>query len=428
MWPKSRSAVTGKGTGQSRGAQNPRQMHIMLVTMAFMRRKADDELPVQSPEEALQLAAEISELTSRVRRVPGLEEGKVEEIDRGEDRILREYSEMNPRRLGRFLRDLSDLATVIQSAHEAGTLSEKQRRILELMVKKTKMRDFFVARRLLNKFAKPLEIKRERDVKLDRYRTYRRKFDNQARELKSEIARMKGVPMPEKSPEDVERARTAVEEYNEASASALVDFFAHAPCLEAITMALQASAIPELNLPAPKSRESAKQLIRVLEEEQVRQAFGRENMAKLVEAASFSEKRLEHFVKDYKWFQKQLQENVGWLSNLTAASSEALRLAWPAPGESVAAKIAAVEPFLARLPRSERALQATANLRRLHETGEYEAALRSESIYRAFGEAAEAKSRGTLNEEVSEREAELARIQGFMARLPAPDKLLAKAA
>ncbi len=418
-----RAAGFGKPT-----ATHTRSGHLLLMMfMGSPRRKVEAEPPIESPEEARRLVSEISDLTERVRRVPGLEEGKVEEIERSEDKILREYSEMNPRKRSRFLRDLGELAATVDSGHKDGILSDKQFKMLEIMIKKTRMRDFFVARRLLIKFAKPLELKKERDAKLERYRSYHRKLEARGKDLRSEIARMKSVPMPEKSPEDVAAARNAVEEYNEAAAHALVDFFAHAPCVEAISFALEASPVPELNVPAPKSRESVKELVQALQEEHVKGAFGKENMAKLVEAAAYSEKRLEHFVKDFKWFQRQLQENVGWLSELTAARSGALRIAWPDPAEQVMMRISVIEPFLGRLPRGERAIQALANLRGMLDAGDYEACLRSETVYKSQGEAAVARFRGTLDEDISRHESELANIRRQLAELPGTDKLVARA-
>jgi hypothetical protein len=418
-----RAAVFGKPT-----ATHSCSVNLMLILfLGSPKRKAEAEPPIESPQEARRLVSEISDLTERVRRVPALEEGKVEEIERSEDRILREYSEMSPRKRSHFLRDLSELAATIDALHKDGTLSEKQYRILEYMIKKTRMRDFFVARRLLIKFAKPLELKKERDAKLERYRSYHRKIEARGKDLRSEIARMKSVPMPEKSPEDVAAAKGAVEEYNAAATHALVDFFAHAPCVEAISFALEASSVPELSLPAPKSRESVKELVQALQEAHVKGAFGKENMSKLVEAATYSEKRLEHFVKDFKWFQKQLQENAGWLSELTAARSDALRIAWPDPAEQVMKRISVIEPFLVRLPRGERAVQALASLRGMIEGGDYGASLRSEAVYKAQGEAAVARFRGTLGEEISRQESELAEIQRQLADLPGTDKLLARA-
>jgi hypothetical protein len=400
---------------------------MLIMFLGSPRRKAEAEPPIESPEEARHLVSLISDLTERVRRVPALEEGKVEEIERSEDRILREYSEMSPRKRSHFLRDLSDLAATVDALHKDGIISEKQYRILELMIKKTRMRDFFVARRLLIKFAKPLELKKERDAKLERYRSYHRKIEARGKDLRSEIARMKSVPMPEKSPEDVAAAKSAIEEYNAAATHALVDFFAHAPCVEAISFALEASSVPELSVPAPKNRESVKELVQALKEEHVKGAFGKENMSKLVEAATYSEKRLEHFVKDFKWFQRQLQENAVWLSELTAARSNALRIAWPDSAEQVMKRISVIEPFLGRLPRGERAVQALANLRGMIDAGDYGASLRSEAVYKTQGEAAVARFRGTLSEEISGQESELADIQRQLAELPGTDKLLAKA-
>jgi len=390
------------------------------------RRKEGDETPISSPDEALALVAEIEDLTALVRRTPGLEEGKVEEIERGIDAILRDYSDMNPRRPGRFLRDLSDVATVIESAHKQGTISDKQRKILELTVKKTRMRDFYAARRLLIKFSRSMEIKKERDGKLDRYRSYHRKLENRSRELRTQIAHMKTVPMPEKALEEVDAIKLAVEEYNEAATGALVDFFAHAPCVEALTLALRASSISDIDFPKPKNRESVNELAHALEEEHVRKAFGGENLSRLVEAANFSEKRLEHFVSDYKWFQRKLQENVEWLSDVTARGSGALRMTWQEHPEALRSKIPTFESFLKALPRSERALQALAKVDKLLGEGHYEAALRSEGVYRIHGDAAAAKFNGTLADRVEALEKEYAEVQGYLARLPAPEKLLVR--
>lgn len=390
------------------------------------RRREGEESPIGSPEEALGLVAEISDLTAWVRRTPGLEEGKVEEIERGIDAILRDYSDMNPRRPGRFLRDLGDIATVIGDAHKNGILSDKQRKILELTVRKTRMRDFYAARRLLIKFSKPVEVKKDRDAKLDRYRSYHRKLENRAKELKAQIAQMKNVPMPEKGPEEVDEVKMALEEYNEAATGAFVDFFAHAPCVEALSLALRASSIPEIDFPKPKNRESVNELVHALEEEHVRKAFGTGNLSRLVEAAGFSEKRLEHFVADYKWFQRKLQENVEWLSEVVARGSMALKLSWPEQPEVMRSKVATFESFLKALPRPERALQALGNFDSLLKAGHYEGALKSEGVYKVHGDIAAAKFKGTLADQIERLEEEFTEVQDYLARLPGPDKLLSR--
>ena len=399
---------------------------IRDLRFEMFRKRAREELTIESPDQALRVVSEIRDLTEQVRRVPGLEEGKVEEIERAEDRILREYSDMNPRRPTRFLRDLSDLATVIDSAKEHGVLAYGQLKLLELMVKKTKMRDFYAARKLLAKFSKTLEVKRERDAKLDAYRSYYRRMDARSRDLKAEIIRLRNVPMPETSPEGVAAVKKAFDEYNEAASAALVDFFAHTACAQAISFALEASRLDILRFPAPASPESVKDLLHVLEEEDVKKSFGGENIGRLVEASGFSEKRLEHFVKNYKWFQRRLQDNVGWLSELTAARSDALKILWTEPVESLRTKISDFEPYLRRLPRSERAIQTLSHVSELVQGGEYDVAMRSEAIYKAHGNYAAAKSRGTLVGEIEKLEEELTAIQKLMARLPPPDRMLAK--
>jgi len=82
--------------------------------------------------------------------------------------------------------------------------------------------------------------------------------------------------------------------------------------------------------------------------------------------------------------------------------------------------------FLRRLPRSDWAVQALTNLAGLVQTGEYDIALRTEAIYKSHGESAASKFRGSLAGDIEKLEAELADIQSLMAKLPAPDKLLAR--
>ncbi len=397
---------------------------VQTLLLLVVRRKEGDDHAISTPEEALRLVEEIAALTQQVRKTQGLEEGKVEEIERGIDKILRDYSDMNPRRPTRFIRDLTDIATSIEDSFSKGLLSIKQKKWLEITLKKTRMRDFYSARKLLTRFAKPIEIKHERDLKLNQYKTFYKKLENQTKNLKTEIVHLKDIPKPEKSPDEVESIKQMVERYNESASAALTDFFAHAPCKEALVLISKALDTPELGIPAPRNRESLKELLKVLEEEQVSKAFGEENLGRLVEAAGYSEKRLEHFVKDYKWFQRKLQENVGWLTELTTARSDALTLDWSERPEILIKKVEVIELFLELLPRAERALQTLGQFRKLIEGKDYEMALQSDKIYRSHGNMAKAKFDGSLLSIIQKREDELIKVQDHLSHLPQPDRLI----
>ncbi len=395
---------------------------IMLNLAAFRRRKTEDSA-ISSPEEALQLLDEITVLTDRIRKTPGLEEGKVEEIEKGIEGIFRNYSNMNPRRPTRFLRDLNDVVLIVENAYKEGVITEKQRKILEITIKKMKMRDFYSARRLLMKFSKPIEVKKERDFKLDQYRSYHKKLENQSKELEDEIEKAKRVPQPELSTSEIKEAENRVKEYNAAAAGAFVNFIAQAPCVDAISMALRASSIQDLGFPAPKDRESIAELIRLLKEENVCKAFGSENLTKLVEVAGFSDKRLEHFVKDYKWFQRKLQENSDWLSEVTTQGRRTLEIQWLIPADAMRARIDTLMEFLKSFPNADRAVNALSILDKMLKDSTYESVLKSLKIYKTYGNMAVTKFKGDLSIEIKDLEDDLADVKNLLEKLPPLDRL-----
>ena len=415
-------ALTGRGRRRMLRKVNNNDNGVILGRE--IRMQGENNQP--SLDDVLRLVSEISELTRIVQKTQGLEEGKVEEIERGLDKIFKDYSNMNPRRPNRFLRDLAEIANLIDSTYNQGLLSLKQKKILEITLKKTKMRDFYSARRFLMKFGKPIEIKRERDNKLEQYRSFRRKLENQSKQLKSRIADFKSVPRPEKSLDEIQEVKQTLKKYNELVTSTVINYYAHAPCRDALSITLKAIEIPEFSIPPPRNRESLMDLMRVLEEQQVKNAFGDENISKLVEVANFTDKRLEHFVKDYKWFQRRLQENLLWLSELSGNVSDTLSVKWPEPSDRINGKIIAFKQFLKLIPQMTLPSQPLVVLEKLVVDGQYEISRQSEKLYSLHEEAAEAKFNGTLDKKIEENMKALSKIQDTLARLPEPEDLRAK--
>src|SRR5437867_11505792 len=94
------------------------------------RHEGEDSTPqVETPEDARALASDIKLRASRLRTIPGMLDGALEEVRSSLERVLREYDKLSHRRLAPFQRDLEAIGKRTEELEEAGRLSSRHRKL-----------------------------------------------------------------------------------------------------------------------------------------------------------------------------------------------------------------------------------------------------------------------------------------------------------
>src|SRR6266545_4071107 len=113
------------------------------------RREEEGAPEVSTLDDARALASDIKLRASRLRAIPGMLDGALEEVRSSLERVLREYDKMSHRRLGPFQRDLEAIAKRAEELKEAGRLSSRHRKLVGATLQHARRIHFWNARRAL---------------------------------------------------------------------------------------------------------------------------------------------------------------------------------------------------------------------------------------------------------------------------------------
>src|SRR3989304_4669152 len=89
------------------------------------RELGEEPRTIATSAEAKALVAERRERATRIRVVPGLLDGALDELRSSIEHILRAYEKMSRRRLGPFQRDLEAIAKRVEEGEGAGESSPR---------------------------------------------------------------------------------------------------------------------------------------------------------------------------------------------------------------------------------------------------------------------------------------------------------------
>ncbi|TLZ51544.1 MAG: hypothetical protein E6K18_04625 [Methanobacteriota archaeon] len=385
----------------------------------MVARRTEDSLPeVTTSEEARTLAADIKARASRLRTVPGMLDGAVEEMRASIERVLRDYDKMSHRRQGPFQRDLEAIAKRAEELVDAGRLSPRHRRIVSTALQHARRVHFWNARRALTKLDRSLEPAREWQGSLDAYRSFHRKAALRARDAEESLTRLRAVPKPGVSPEDVANARAVIEACNRAADEKWAAL-THRPVAEALKDLVGHPDVEGLGFLAVQEFSSLRELHDLFEaNEAVRDGIGTKPLADLVVTSEFSAAKWDRVYPQATAERRRLQDLFHQLRPVVGGRyGTAFELT--APVSVLERRLAAWRHF----PGAENA-PAWAGLADLRASGKIPAIQEGARIYERHGDLAKRAFEGTLADEIKEQEKELAAAKKSVEKLPSPESLV----
>jgi len=384
----------------------------------LLRRAEGEETPeLQTPQEARELAAEIKDRAERLHTVPGMLDGALEEMRASIERVLRDYDKMSHRRLGPFQRDLEAIAKRAEDLKDAGRLSRRHVKLVSQVLQHARRVHFWNARRSLAKLDRALEPARDWQASVDAYRSFHRKAVQRARDAEETLAKLRAVPKPPTSSEEVARARATAEACNRAADEAWAAL-THRSVAEALKDLVAHPDVDGLGLLAVQEFACLRELSDLFEtQETLRDAIGTQPLAELVGTSEFSAAKWERVYPQAAAERRKLQDLFHQLRPVVGGRyGTAFDLASP---------VSILERRLAawrRFPGAE-GVAAWTGLAELRGSGRIPALQEAARIYERFGDLAVRAFEGGLAEEIKKEEKELAAAKKALEKLPSPESL-----
>lgn len=383
----------------------------------LLRRPEEGPAVVTNAAEARALAAEIRDRANRLGTMPGLLDGALEEIRGSIERVLREYDKLTRRRQGPFERDLDAVARRAQELKDAGRLSPKHLRLVHQALQHARRVHFWNAHRVIAKIDKTLEPARAWQRNLDEYRAFHRRAVQRARTAEETLAKLRDVPKPAVSPEEVAQFQSLVEACNRAADEAWSGQ-THRPVAEATGDLVAHPDVDGLGLLATQENACLRDLSDLLESQDVlRDGIGQRRLADLVGTSEYSVGKWDRVFPQAAHERRKLQDLFHHLRPVVSGSHGSAfgtDLAVPVLQRRVAA--------WRRFPGAE-GMAAWGDLETLLASGRIPTIQESARTYNRFGEAAKRAWDGRLSEEIEEQEKELVAARKALAALPSPDSL-----
>lgn len=371
------------------------------------------------------LILDIEKARRRIRNLPGVLEGYLEEMRTRMERLLRESEVDNRRQYRIFLRDLDEVATQLAKIAKEKRLSIKHLKILDLALTRAKKRDFYSANKILSRLDKVLAQAAKVKELVAEYQAHVRSMDQKARELKDRIVRLEGVPKPSRSPEEVRAFVALIDQYDNAASRAYVDYLATVPSREALRTLLDSGKIAGLGIPSPSDETEVQLLLQLVESNPSGfEGLGGRSISSLLEVPGYSNAKLAYRVPDPRAARRALSEALSWLKALRDAERHALRLSWLEDASSLEEKVKGVAEFLSKLPRGGEILPLLTQLRATLESGAFIELQESAKIYSKWQEEAARKFSGDLEGDLRAAREELNQVMRVLRELPPPDKVL----
>ena len=392
----------------------------MPVAMALRRTEDEGETAeLETPQQARALAGDIRDRATRLRTVPGMLDGALEEMRSSIERVLREYDKMTRRRLGPFQRDLEGIAKRAEDLAIAGRLSPRHRKLVAQTLQHARRVHFWNARRSLAKIDRALEPARAWQASVDAYRAFHRRATQRARDAEETLAKLRAVPKPSARLEDVAAARAVIEACNRAADEAW-NAATHRPVGEALKDLVAHPDVEGLGLLAVQEFACLREFNDLLEaQEGVRDAVGGKPLAELVGTPEFSAAKWDRVYPQAAAERRKLQDLFHQLRPVIGGRY--------GTAFDLMSTVSVLERRLAawrHFPGAE-GKASWAGLAELRASGRIPILQESARVYERFGELGERAFAGSLDEEIKEQEKELAAARKVLERLPAPESLVA---
>lgn len=370
---------------------------------------------MEDAADARALAAEIKERAARLRLTPGLLDGALEEVRGAIEKVLREYDKLSRRRLGAFERDLDVVARRAQELEDAGRLSPRHARLMDQALLHTRRVHFWNARRVLGKLDKALEPAREWQKAVDAYRAFHRKVTLRVREAEDALQRLRSVPRPAVSPEEVARARASVEACNRAADAAWTAQTTR-PLTEALKDLVAHPDVEGLGLLSVQEFSCLRELSDLLEAQaDLGGGIGLRPLTHLVSTSEYSAAKWDRVFPQAAHARRKLQDLFHQLRPVVGGRyGTAVELVAPVP--VLERRLAAWRRF----PGAD-ASPAWEDLAGLIASGRVASIQESARAYERVGDLAKRAFTGALAGEIKEQETELAAARKTLEKLPSPD-------
>ena len=382
------------------------------------RREAAEERTITTSADAKAFIGELRDRAARIRVVPGLLDGALDELRSSIEHILRAYEKMSRRRLGPFQRDLEAIAKRVEEVEDAGKISPRHAKLVGQALQHARRVHFWNARRVLAKIEKVLAPSRAWHADLEAYRAFHRKSSLRIRGTEEALVRLREVPKPPASPEDGARLKAVVEACNRAADESWSDL-THRPTAEAIADLVGHPDLEGLGLLAVQEFAALRELGDLFEAEApLKETIGTQTLAELVQTSEYSAAKWDRVYPHAVHVRRKLQ---GLLHQVRPVVGGKYGTAFTAD-----APVSLLERRLAawrRFPDAE-GRGAWGQLAELRASERIPAIQESTRIYEKFPELGPRAWDGSLVEEIEAHEKERAAARKALAGLPAPDALL----
>src|SRR3990170_2748518 len=372
---------------------------------------------VDSVRDAKELARRTREQAARLRDIPGLLDGSLEEIYGELERVLREYERLSRGRLGSFHKDLEAIAKQARELGDAKRLSPRHAKLVGAALQHTRRTHSWNARRVLTKIAKALEPVREWRQGLDEYRTFYRRRVQRVRDAEAALARLREIPKPPAGPEDVAAVRSLLEVCDRAVDLAW-EGQTHRPVAEAIKDLQSHPDVDGLGLLATKEFASLRELGDLLESDPpVKDTFGARPLSELVLTSEYSVAKWDRVYPQAAHQRRKLQDLLHHLRPVvTGNHGSPFELG--AEVHLLQRRVAAWRAFPGTV-----GAQAWTDLAALLQSGRLPIVQESARAFERHGDLAERAWDGSLAKEIEDQEAELKAAKKELAALPDPESL-----
>src|SRR3990170_4205903 len=271
------------------------------------RELGEEPRTIGTPAEAKALVAELRERAARIRVVPGLLDGALDELRSSIEHVLRAYEKMSRRRLGPFQRDLEAIAKRVEEVEDAGKISPRHAKLVGQALQHARRVHFWNARRVLAKIEKVLAPSRAWHADLEAYRAFHRKSSLRIRGTEEALVRLREVPKPPASPEDGARLQAVVEACNRAADESWSDL-THRPTAEAIADLVGHPDLEGLGLLAVQEFAALRELGDLFEAEaSLKETIGTQPLTALVQTSEFSDAKWERVYPHAVHVRRKLQ-------------------------------------------------------------------------------------------------------------------------
>ncbi len=380
-------------------------------------KQSEGEPPVSSLAGAKDLARLTKERAGRLRDTPGLIDGSLEEVRGSMEKLLREFDRLSRGRFGAFNKDLDAIAKRAKDLEEAGRLSPRHAKLINVALQHTRRIHFWNARRALAKIDATLEPVRLWRHGIEEYRAFHRTTAARVREGEATLEALRAVPKPPAGPEEVAKTHALMETCNRAVDEAWVAQ-THRAVADAIKDLQSHPDMDGLGLLAAQEFAALRGIGDLFESDPaVGETLGTRPLSDLALTSEYSVAKWDRVFPEAAHQRKKLQELFHQLRPIVTGKHGA-PFELGADVRTLQRRVAAWRAF----PRTGE-VHAWTDLAGLLQEGRIPPIQDSARMYERFGDLAKRAWDGSLAKEIEGQETELKAAKKDLAALADPETL-----